>query len=251
MLASEKRLAVQPIDRTVRAAGVLYLVLVVTGIFSFFVPQALSVEGNPSATAQKILASETLFRLAIAVGLAASIVFVFLARELYRLLKGISRTQATLMVVLALLSVPISFLGAVDQIAALRLFHGGAGLAGLQGSQLNTLAMFFLDLGSDTAAVNSIFFGLWLLPFGLLVIRSGFIPRLFGYLLLIAGGSHIVGRFNYPLSPPLAPVISGVATFGYLGELGVVGWLVVQAARVQLGRSLNIKQDESVGGVTW
>lgn len=208
MQTTDKTLQTQPADRVVRAAGGLYLLFVVTSVFFIFAPPSLIVAGDATATAHRILASETLFRLAIASGLIATIIFVFLARELYRLLSGVNETWALLMVVLVLLSVPISFIGVLAQIGALTLVHGGPALSGLGSSQMDALAMFFLGLSSDTSSLNAIFFGLWLLPFGLLVIRSGFIPRILGYMLIIAGSSYLVGCLNFVLTPPFANVIS-------------------------------------------
>lgn len=247
---------IQPADRAVRAAGALYLVLVVTGLFGLTASQSLIVTHDASATVHNIRSSETLFRLALVSSLTASIAFVFLARELYRLLSGVNRTQAGLMVVLVLLSIPISFLSWLNQIAALRLIDGPA-LSGMGTNQMNGLASFFLDLSSDTSALNSIFFGLWLLPFGLLVIKSGFIPRILGYLLFIAGGAYLVGSLDFLLSAPLGPVVSGVVTVGYLGELGVVAWLVFKAAQVQFGGGRSVitnptKNDSNfAGGNAW
>src|SRR5438094_10342050 len=101
----------QPAERVVRAAGALYLLLVVTSIFGFVTPQSLIVAKDAASTARNILASETLFRLAIVSGLIATIAFVFLARELYRLLRDVNERQASLMVLLVFISIPISFLG--------------------------------------------------------------------------------------------------------------------------------------------
>ena len=244
MQTADKTLLTQPADRAVRAAGALYLLFVVTSVFFIFAPPSLIVAGDATATAHRILASETLLRLAIASGLIATIIFIFLARELYRLLSGVNETWALLMVVLVLLSVPISFIGVLAQIAALTLVHGGPALSGLGSSQMNALAMFFLGLSSDTSSLNATFFGLWLFPFGLLVIRSGFIPRILGYMLIIAGSSYLVGFLNFVLTPPFANVISIVVGVGYLGELGVIVWLVVTAVRVQFGHTLNLKPFE-------
>lgn len=234
MQPTEKVLKTQP-DRAVRAAGSLYLLLVVTSIFGFVTPQTLIVARDATATAHNILAAETLFRLAIVSALIASIAFVFLARALYRLLSGIDKTRASLMVILVLVSIPISFVTALNEIAALTLIHGGPALSGLGTSQINALAMFFLSLSSNTSALNSIFFGLWLFPFGLLVIKSGFIPQILGYFLIIAGCSYVVGSLNFVLSPPFSPLVSSIATVGYLGELAIVAWLVFKAAQVQFG----------------
>ena len=222
-------------DRALRSAGALYLLLTVTSIFGFFVPQTLIVPGNATATVAKIMASESLFRLAVVSSLIATIAFVFLARALYRLLSDIDKSQASLMVTLVMLSIPISFLTALNEIAALTIIRGGAAISGLGTSQVNALAALFLELSSNVSAVNAIFFGLWLFPFGLLVIHSGFIPRILGVLLIVAGCSYLVGSLTFLLSPPYANAISTITTVGYLGELGVVGWLALQAARVQFG----------------
>src|SRR5436189_3998581 len=92
---NDKTLRTQPADRVVRAAGALYLLLVVTSIFGFVTPQTLIVAKDAAATAHNILASETLFRLAIVSGLIATIAFVFLARALYRLLRDGNARQAS------------------------------------------------------------------------------------------------------------------------------------------------------------
>jgi hypothetical protein len=232
--ATENATRQQPAAGIVRAAGVLYLVLVVTSIFGLIASQSLIVPHDANATAHNIRSSETLFRLGLVSSLIGTIAFVFLGRALYRLLKDVNATRASLMVVLVLLSVPISFVSWLNEVAALRLIDG-TGVSGLGASEMKGLAMFFLGLSGDTDALNSIFFGLWLLPFGLLVIKSGFIPRILGYLLIVAGGSYLVGSLTFLLSPPFGPVVSGIVTVGYLGELPVVGWLVFKAAQVQLG----------------
>jgi len=256
MRATDKGAKMQQADRAVRAAGALYLLLVVTSVFGLITSQSLIVPHDASATAHNIRSSETLFRLALVSSVIATIAFVFLAKELYRLLSVVNRTQASLMVALVLLSVPISFLSWLNQIAALRLIDGPA-LSGMGTSQMNGLASFFLGVSSDTSALNSIFFGLWLLPFGVLVIKSGFIPRILGYLVIIAGGAYLVGSLNFLLSAPLGPVVAGIVAVGYLGELGVVAWLVFKAAQVQFrgGKSVitnRTKNDSNfAGGNAW
>jgi len=255
MPATERATKTRPADGVVRAAGVLYLVLVLTSIFGLVASQSLIAPHDANATAHNVRSAETLFRLALVSSLIATGTFVFLARALYRLLKDVNPTQASLMVVLVLLSVPISFVSWLNQIAALRLIDGPP-VSGLGPTQMNGLATFFLGLSSDTSALNSIFFGLWLLPFGLLVIKSGFIPKFVGYLLIIAGYSYIVGSLNFVLSPPFGPVVSRIATVGYLGELAVVAWLVFKAAQVQFrGTNSSIRNTSSdsnlEGGHLW
>lgn len=244
MQAAENATKRQPAGGTIRAAGVLYLVLVVTSVFGLIASQSLIVPHDANATAHNIRSSETLFRLGLVSSLIGTIVFVFLGKALYRLFKDVNVARAALMVVLVLLSVPISFVTWLNEAAALRLIDGPASL-GLGASQVNGLAMFFLGVSGDTDALNSIFFGLWLFPFGLLVIKSGFVPRILGYLLLIAGCSYLLGSLNFLLSPPFASVLSGIVTVGYLAELPVLGWLVFKAAQVQFGRANSVVRNRT------
>lgn len=256
MQAAEKASRTQPVERDVRAAAILYVALSLTSIFAFFTPQSFIVPHDAAATAHNILASEALFRLSIVSGLISTILFVFLGRALYRLLTHVDKTQASLMVVLVLLSVPISFVSWLNEVAALRLIDGPA-LPGLATSQMDGLATLFLDLSSDTSALNAIFFGLWVLPLAVLVRKSGFIPGIFGYLLIIAGCSYLVGTLNFLLVPPFRHLVSSVATVGYAGELGVIGWLAVKAVQQQLRgantlTSNDIASDSNLeGGNAW
>ena len=76
-------------------------------------------------------------------------------------------------------------------------------LSGFQTGQIYALALLFLKLSSNVSCVNAIFFGLWLLPLAQLVIKSGFIPRILGFLLIVAGCSYLLGSLNFILSPRL------------------------------------------------
>jgi hypothetical protein len=103
-----------------RSAGLLYLLLAITGAFgTFLVPLMLVVPGDATATADRIRASEALLRLGIASELISATLFIFVVLALYRLFKEVNSRHAALMVVLAVVSVPISFVGAVSELGAL------------------------------------------------------------------------------------------------------------------------------------
>src|SRR5215468_11152265 len=110
--------------KTARLAGVLYLVNAVTGFFSIiYVPGKLIVSGDAAATAANILASQHLFRLGIASELICATEFVFLLWVLYRLLGGVNKTHASLMVIFGLVFVPIMLVNTLNEIAALTLLR--------------------------------------------------------------------------------------------------------------------------------
>ena len=125
------------IQKTARIAGVLYLFLAVFGGFGILYIPSLMVEGDAAATAQNIMASELLFRLAIVSGLIGQTFFIFLVLALYRLLKPVNESHARFMVVLALVSVPIAMLNAVSQAAALVVLSGADYLSVFTPEQLS------------------------------------------------------------------------------------------------------------------
>lgn len=97
--------------------------------------------------------------------------------------------------------------------------------------QLDALAYLFLRLHGQGIAVASVFWGLWLFPFGTLVIRSGFIPRIFGLLLMVAGVANLGGSFADLVLPRYAPLVSQVASPLQLAELPIVFWLLIWGAK--------------------
>jgi len=130
-----------------RVAGLLYVLTSIVGFFAMgYVPDKLIVHGNAAATASNIAASETLFRLGIAGQLVSQAGFLFVALALYELLKGVNRRQASLMVTLILIAIPIAFLNELNSFAALALVRGTEFLSVFDKPQRDALAMLFLDL---------------------------------------------------------------------------------------------------------
>jgi Domain of unknown function (DUF4386) len=207
----------------------------VTGFFSIiYVPGKLIVSGNRAATANNIVASEGLFRLGIVSELVCAAEFVFLLWVLYRLLGGVSKTHASLMVILGLLQIPIMFVNALNGIAALALLRGADFLSVFDQSQRQALAMQFLNLHGDGFVVAGIFWGLWLFPFGILVFRSGFLPRILGILLIAACFGYLAQSFTSLLLPSYEDVVyrfAGIAVT--LGEPAMLLWLLIRGAKDQ------------------
>src|SRR5881397_3735399 len=115
-----------PTDKAARIAGAVYLSMVITAPFSLiYVPSKLIVRGNATATADNILAHETMFRLSILGDLVGQVIFICLAIALYRLLSSVNKTWALLMVGFVLVSAAVAFLNTLNNIAGLILFRGG------------------------------------------------------------------------------------------------------------------------------
>jgi Domain of unknown function (DUF4386) len=220
--------------KTARIAGTLYLVNGLTGFFGIvYVPSRLVVSGNMAATAQNILASERLFRLGIASELICAVEFIFLLWVLYRLLGGVNRTHASLMLILGLAFVPLMCLNVLNEIAALALLRGGDFLSALGQPQREAMAMLFLDMHRYGYVIGWIF-GPWLFFFGLLVFKSGFLPRIIGVLLIAACFGYLADSLTPLLLPSYASLVGRIANIPLtLGEPAIILWLLIRGAKDQ------------------
>ena len=224
----------EPTNNTGRLAGIVYILMGLVAPFGLlYMPRTLIVRGNPAATAANIRSSEMLFRLGMVAELTAAVIFVILAMVLYRLFNKVDRMQAALMVIFALCSVPVAFLVAVDELAALTLVKGADYLAVFSKPQIDALALFFLGMRGKTILVNQIFWGLWLFPFGVLVIRSRFMPRFFGYLLLLNGLAYVLQSLTGMIVPEYAAAVDRFTFVAQLGELWIMFWLIIKGVKVQ------------------
>lgn len=233
-----------PTDKAARIAGVVYLSMILTAPFSLiYVPAKLIVRGNASATADNILAHETMFRLSIIGDLVGQVIFICLVIALYRLLSGVSKTWAGLMVAFVLVSAAVGFLNALNNIAALSLFRGGEFLTVFDKPQRDALAMLFLRLHSNGHFINEIFWGLWLFPFGLLVFRSGFLPRFLGIWLMINCFPWLILSVTALFFPAYYDPIFRFSQPVLFGELAIMLWLLIKGAKVP-GTAAIIQQQQ-------
>jgi hypothetical protein len=222
-----------PLKKAARIAGAIYLSMVVTGPFSLiYVPNKLIVSGNAIATADNILAHETMFRLAILADLIGAVIFICLGIALYKLLSGVSRTWAGLMIAFVLVSATVGFLNTLNNIAALTLFRGADFLAVFDKPQRDALAYLFVRLHSQGILINEIFWGLWLFPFGLLVFRSGFLPRFIGVWLMINCFGYVALSVTALFFPDYYDAAFKWAQPVLFGELAIMLWLLIKGAKV-------------------
>ena len=217
-----------------RVAGILYLLLVVFGVFSFFyVSSSLIVPGDAAATANNIMANELLFRSGIVSWLLGQTVFIMLVLVLYKLLKIVNKNAALLMVIFALVSVPIAFINELNQFAAVLLLSGADYWTVFTADQLHAQVMFFLDLHTAGFSIASIFWGLWLLPFGYLVYKSGFLPKILGILLIIGFLGFLIDFFVFFLFPNFRATIEPVLQITSIGEILIALWLLIKGVNVK------------------
>ena len=225
--------------KTARLAGLLYFVSSLPAPFALiYVPGKLFVKGDAAATAERLRTSEGLLRAGIAADLVSSVIFIFMVLVLYRLFKPVAEGSALSMMVLILISMPLSFVGIVLELAALNFAGGGSlgfakFLPAFEPAQRDALAYLFFRLHGRTTMVAALFWGLWLFPFGVCVIRSRFIPRILGVLLMIAGCGYVALSLTELCLPQYAHTVGQVATITNFGELPIIFWLLIWGAKPQ------------------
>jgi hypothetical protein len=220
--------------KVARVAGLLYLLISIPGYFSLaYVPSVLTVRDDVAATAHNIAASETLFRAGIVGDLFCQTAFILVVLALYRLLKGVDKTLAWLMVILLVVQIPIAFLAEVNHLAVLRLLDNSGPAAALSEAQRNAQISLSLDSYHNGMLVDEIFMGLWLLPLGVLIWRSGFLPRFLGVLLFIAAFAYLAESFTFLLLPAEGHLVSKFAGLLTALELATPLWLLIMGAKDQ------------------
>ncbi len=215
------------IKKTARIAGLLYFLQIPLGVFGLvYVPKALIIPGNATATVNNILANEFIFRLSIVSALLAALVTVFTAIVLYKVLKPVNKNVAKLMVMFTVIVAPISMINELNNVVILLLLNS----SGFTAIQIQTLMSLFFDLHKYGIQIVGIFFGLWLLPMGYLVYKSNFIPKIIGVFLMITCFGYLIDFFTFFLFPNFGVVIS---EFTWLGEVMMVFWLLIRGVNVK------------------
>ena len=218
-------------SNTARLAGLCYLILVVTGIFHLiYVPTQLIDWGDAAGTANNISNNELLFRGGVVVGILSYIAYLILPFILYRLFESVDRTQAVLMIVLAVVSVPVSLFSMVYKVDVLSVLSAAEYINAFSSEQIHAQVMSLLKSYNNTISVVQIFWGLWLFPFGYLVYKSGYLPRVLGVLLMLGCFGYLIRFSSYHLFPGV-DIPGFVRLPGSVGEIGTCLWLLIMGAK--------------------
>jgi hypothetical protein len=218
-----------------RVGGVLYLIIIILGAVGEGVVRGrIVVPGNATATAANLRSMEWLWRLGVAGEVVVLTCATALALILYVLLRPVSRDLALMAVFFNLVSIAIEGVGAVSLATALLPVTNAAYVNAFTPEQLNVIAM--LSVRSHTAGfgIALIFFGVECVILGLLISRSGYMPRSIGVLMQIAGACYVINSFALLLSPPLSSrLFPAILIPSLIAELSLALWLVIKGVRVE------------------
>lgn len=218
-----------------KKAGLLYLIMTLTSPLGIlYIPSIVIVPIDSTATVSNIINHELLYRLSIISNLICQTSFIFLVLALYRLFKNVNELHAKLMVSLVIVSVPVALFNSLIQMTPLFLLSGSDYLKSFEPAQLNSLVMIFLNLFQQGIVIVGIFWGLWLFPFGYLVIKSGFIPKIFGILLIMGCFAYLIDSIFALLLPQYRDSVKIIVMLPMIAsEISILLWLLIKGAREQ------------------
>lgn len=211
------------IKGTGRSTGLLYLIMGLPAPFALlYIPTHFIVKNDPQATAARIVAEESIYRLGVMADLISAVGFLVLVLSLYRLFKNVDRAQARAMVAFVLVASAIGFIDVTLMSSSLVFAKTEPGLA-----------LTFARIRSTELNIANTLWGLWLFPFGILVMRSGFMPKFIGYFLILGGFCYVINAVTFVLAPQYLNVVTNVTLpLGGPGEILAMGWLLIKGGDV-------------------
>jgi hypothetical protein len=215
--------------RLARLAGLLYLFVALGGGLAMVARSRVPVDRDPAEVADHLRSYEALQRAAMAGDLLASACWILTAVALYALLRDVHRIAAMTMVVFVAVGAGVSTLNQLNSYTALVLATDGTYADALGRDSTDALALLFTAMRYDGNIVDTIYFGLWLVPLGFLVIRSGAFPRPLGYLLIAGCLGYFVQFLSLVVRPANDHAMEGpIFAFAGLSELIFLGWLLIR-----------------------
>lgn len=215
--------------RTARTAGLLYLGLGITGMLSFLlVRNQLFVADDPGATLANVLDHESLARMGVALEMGVVVTQALTAMWFYRLFRSVDTFAAGAVAVFGLVNA-VAIMGSAALLATAVEVAGDSSIA-VAGDAAGTVHIAYVVSG-HLWGVGAMFFGLWLIPMGWLVLRSQWLPGPLGWLLVVGGAGYLLSAFVGYLVPG-AGLLAGLLTVpATVGEFWILGYLIVFGVR--------------------
>jgi len=215
-----------------RLTGATYLLMVPFGILGIlYVPNAILVTGDMSATMSNIIAHRPMFHFSIFASLVVQLIQIVLVLLLYKLLSHASKTAGVLMIAFIIPAVSIAMLNEVNLLAISSLVSGAAYTASFTTAQIQGLVGLLFEMHQSGVFVAQIFWGLWLFPMGYLAYHSGYIPKIIGLLLMIGCFGYLADSLLFVLNIDVGFTVS---EFTFLGEVLLSLWLIFKAKDIAL-----------------
>lgn len=211
-----------------RIVGALYLLIFFVGPFAFFMGRtSIVVPGDAAATVANLMASESMFRLGMMAETVIVLVEIVVSALLYVLFRSVSRPLSLAAALARFLQAAVQAVNLITAVPALLLLGGVGYVTVFAEEQLNALILLFADANAFMILIWGLIFGFHLLLLGVLVYRSGFLPRFLGILLIIGAVGYLVQSYGHILAPQYDELLATVViVLSIPGELAFTLWLL-------------------------
>lgn len=214
--------------RISRIAGIFYLIVAITGFFIKDTWDKVIVNGDIATTISNISANESLFRISLLSNVIMTLAWVILSLYLYWIFKALNKMTSLIMVVLVLLGSSMTLFSTLTKTAALELITTNGT------ESVDYLMSVFFRLSNSGTMFAYIFFGLWLLPLGILIYKSDISPKYvkipLSILVLIAGIGYLLDYLIFQFN---LTIDINVTQFTFYGEVFLLLLLLIKGITVQ------------------
>lgn len=216
-----------------RIAGLLSVIMLIIGTTILFIQSKILVENDLLVTIENISKAGFLFRLSIFGSLLLQVLFIFFVILLYKIYKPVNKIYAFFMIVTALVAVPIAMFNELNHYAVLIILDGSTSMKNFSTEQLHAIIKLFLDLYKYGLLIATIFWGIWLLPLGLLAVKSEFVPRVLGVLLMLGCFAYLIRFIMSFLLQSYSELLSPGLAIAHIGEVLHGLWLLIMGVNVE------------------
>jgi len=220
------------ISKIARTAGVLYLLYVVASVVANLFGKFVFVEAP--VTIEHILTHATQFRIGFVINLFSVVLFFLAAWALYVLLKPVNKDLALLFLLFNVAGFAVWLFSSLCLFGSLVILNGPEAIKAFQPDQLQVLAVFFFSLYKTGVFITQVPYGVWLFPLGYLVLKSGFLPKIFGMLLIADGICQFIYVCQRLIFPDLAVIAYPCMAISFIAEVSLAFWLAIKAVKPRL-----------------
>lgn len=220
-----------------RMAGALWLMVILVSVAAVIGGTSLELHGDPDRLVTNALIAASNIRLTFALFFVGKVCYMGVTVILYELLKPVNKTLALFGAFCGVAGLLSGGFGHYNILTALSLLEESRRTAEPVASQLQGAAKILLSIVPRFSG-EDVWFGCQILSVGYLIVRSSFLPRAIGALLVLGGSCFLVTSFTNFVSPAvgdrLAPVLLPIVI---LGEGALALWLLVKGVKVDQWRS--------------
>ena len=222
---------------TARLAGLFWLIVIAVSVVAVVASPTVNLRGSPAETAASVMSVEGSYRLGFSLLLFGGICYLGVTALLYQVLKPVSGSVALFGALASLAGITVGAASGVHELGALALLHDAANATPAAASQLQAIVQASLREDPTEFRIGMVYFGCHVASIGYLILRSTFLPKVIGAILVAGGSSYFITSFASFLAPDvgvrLTPFVIPIAL---LGEGSITLWLLIKGVDAEKWR---------------